>query len=120
MLRSPVVEIRNAAKHNLSPMAAFVSSSQLNESNLSSDDDDAASVVHDKRKKKTFEKFVYHESNKKDKRPAPVVKKPAASSKIMKSDLALMKDFLDKNLNRKKEFDRQVTLGEVSDGSDFD
>lgn len=102
-------------------MANFVNS-QSEHSSSDTDDDREEEEVRDKRKKKTFEKFVFHESNKPKKKLQTRAKNPVVptKSKYKKSEVINLKNFLDKNLDRKKEYERRMRLGEDSDNSDFD
>jgi len=113
--------VKAAAGHCLSPMANFVNSQSENSSS-DTDDDREEEEVRDRRKKKTYEKFVYHESNKPKKRLQTHAKNPVlpAKSKYKKSEVMNLKSFLDKNLKRKKEYERRMRLGDDSDNSDFE
>jgi hypothetical protein len=102
-------------------MANFVNS-QSEKSSSDTDDDREEEEVRDRRKKKTFEKFVFRESNKPKKKIQTHAKNPVLPTKpkYKKAEVLNLKAFLDKNLKRRKEYERRMRLGDDSDFSDFD
>lgn len=102
-------------------MANFVNS-QSEASSSDTDDDREEEEVRDRRKKKSFDKFVFHETNKPKKRLQQQAKNSVlpTKSKFKRSEVMNLKAFLDKNLKRKKEYERRIRQGDDSDNSDFD